>query len=79
MQMKYIFASGMDPIIFAEHRTHANMAMMLNISKNDIVSAGFLQITSAGARCYGSSATLGIASRKQEDSDIINRLAGDNL
>lgn len=78
MQLKYIFVSDMDPIIFRDDRNHADMAQALGIARKDIVSAGFLQITAHGARCYGSSTTLGIGHRL-EDSEIINRLAGDNI
>lgn len=78
MQLKYIFVSHMDPIIFRDDRNHADVAASMHIDRKNIVSAGFLQITANGARCYGSSTTLGIGSRK-EDGDIINRLAGDNF
>lgn len=78
MQMKYIVVDGMDVFIFTEFWTHQNFAFNMNINIKDITSAGFFQITSAGARCYGESISLGKKS-DPKDSALVNKLAGDNV
>lgn len=78
MHMKYIVVDGMDVFIFTEFWTHQNFAFNMNINIKDITSAGFFQITSKGARCYGESVSLGKKS-DPKDSELVNKLAGDNV
>ena len=78
MQMKYIVVDGLDVFIFTEFWTHQNFAFNMNIDLKNITSAGFFQITSQGARCYGESISLGKKS-DPKDSALVNKLAGDNV
>lgn len=78
MHMKYIVINKLDVVIFTDNWSHQNMAFNLNIDRKSITSAGFFQITSAGARCYGSSTSLSIPS-DPGDSALVNRMAGDNV
>ncbi len=79
--LKYIvhnIAGYEEPVIFGNGYQHVMMAQLMGIQDN-IVSAGFLQIGATGAKCYGESMTLKVASRPKEDSALINRMAGDNV
>lgn len=81
LHLKYIIhniAGYEEPVIFGEAYQHVMMAKLLGISDN-VVSAGFVQITNKGAQCYGESITLKVASRPEEDTTLVNRMAGDNV
>lgn len=81
-QLKYIVinsAGWPEVIIFTNSIEHRLMMTRMGCSKDQVLSAGFLQITTEGARCYGSSTSLGIASNPETDNALINRMGGDNV
>lgn len=78
MHMKYIVVNGLTVFIFTGDWTHQNFAFNMNINVKEITSAGFFQISSRGARCYGESISLGKRS-SPKDSALVNKLAGDNF
>lgn len=81
-QLKYIIVNsgwGDEVYIFSNTIEHFRMMQRVGASKDQVVSAGFLQTTTAGARCYGNSHSLGIGSRGDVDSKLINEQAGDNF
>jgi hypothetical protein len=71
MSVKYIIGPY-GPIIFDECYTHANMAGGMSI-----ISAGFCFLEDGKFHCYGKSTSLGIASRPEEDSRILNKMFDD--
>jgi hypothetical protein len=78
--LKYIIenSTGMErPWIFSAQDEHRLVVKRLGV-EGHVVAAGFLQITTAGANCYGSSMTLGIGSRP-EDTVLVNKWSGDNV
>jgi hypothetical protein len=81
LQLKYIIhniAGYPEPVIFGPGYQHDMMARLIGV-KDNVVSAGFLQITTKGVRCYGESLSLGVSSRPIEDSELINAQGGDNI
>ncbi len=75
-KMKYIIVdNGMyaAPIIFDGATDHSAMAAAVH---GKVVSAGFIRFTPKGLECYGDSFSLGIASRPEEDTEMINNLLG---
>lgn len=81
-QLKYIIIDTKgwpEVIIFTNSIEHRQMMINMNASKEQVRSAGFLQLTTAGARCYGSSTSLGIGSDPAVDNALINRMGGDNV
>lgn len=75
-QMKYIIVdngSWMSPYIFHEGVQHFEMA---NEVPGKVTSAGFIRFTSKGLECYGDSYSLGIKSKPEEDTRLVNRLIG---
>ena len=75
-QMKYIIVDNGQwtaPIIFDEGTQH--FAVAAN-TPGTVISAGFIRFTPKGLECYGDSFSLGIASRPEEDSKMINNLLG---
>ncbi len=76
MYMKYIVADrfGMEtPFLFPSHLQHNEVAKALGI---EVISAGIVTFTSKGLKCRGESITLGVYSRPEEDSELINRELG---
>jgi len=82
--MKYIIIdNGMfeTPIIFDEATDHSEMVSGAMGFKQNVVSAGFVQLTGfvkngpATVNCYGRSTSLKIGSRL-EDTKLINRMLG---
>lgn len=78
MKQKYIIDSRGNFAIFSELITHSVLARALsNDTGNEIVGAGFCNITPQGdsvyvnVHCFGESVSLGIKSR-EEDEKIIN-------
>lgn len=72
---KYIvFESGYneDILIFGSTLKHSDVVNMMRLTKEDIISAGFVAVYSDGddtiARCYGESTSLGIKSRGDQDT-----------
>lgn len=76
--MKYIAFEGrlhQEIIIFAQSRDHAQMALDLNIERENILGAGFIAIPAAtDPYCYGQSTSLNIASRGDDDTRLLHRL-----
>lgn len=74
-QAKYIVYEdrvGMEvPIIFDNVIGHDVVACNFNVV-NKVVGAGFVRFDEGGATCGGESTSLGIGSRKEEDSELIN-------
>lgn len=81
-QLKYIIIDTKgwpEVVIFTNSIEHRQMMINMGATKDQVRSAGFLQLTTAGARCYGSSTSLGIASNPEVDNAMINRMGGDNV
>lgn len=70
MTTKYIIGPH-GPIIFDECYTHFEMAHGMRIT-----SAGFVYFNDGKFHCYGKSTSLGINSKPEEDSKVINKLFG---
>ena len=64
--MKYLrrtdFDLGPQFVAFTGSTSHEDMARMMGWPRAEIVSAGFISLTSAGLYCHGESQSLGIAS-----------------
>jgi hypothetical protein len=72
--MKYIISKGGIPVVFSELQQHVDVAQALFTT---IVGAGFCKINdNKEFVCYGESISLGIQSRLEVDSKIINRSFG---
>ena len=72
--MKYIviISCGFEEmIIFPNHRAHKDMASVLNAK---VISAGMIKIDSKHCNCWGYSTTLDLASRGEEDDEVLKRL-----
>lgn len=72
---KYIvFESGYseDILIFGSTQKHSDVVNMMRLTKDDIISAGFVAIYEDNGevvvRCYGESTSLNIKSRAKEDT-----------
>ena len=75
-QMKYIIVDNGQwdaPVIFDESTQHFTMAAN---TPGTVIAAGFVRFTTDGLECYGQSISLGIASRGEEDSKMINKMLG---
>ena len=80
MYMKYIIVKdhGRElPYIFPALLNHDDVVAALGSPA--VASAGIVMFTEQGLRCSGESMTLGIRSRKGEDSTIINEMLGVKL
>mgnify|MGYP006436936721 CR=1 FL=1 len=79
--MKYIvYDNGMysAPVIFPSSEDHADFSRRLGIKREDIMSAGFVELGPDGLQAYGSSHSLGIRSDSERDTKLIKRMMGDD-
>lgn len=62
-------------ILFSPMDEHYSVAQRLNIDKDDILGAGFVDIAGRKDRltCYGRSISLGVVSRGDEDTKLLHR------
>ena len=77
-QAKYIvFKIGLveTALVFHEMIRHDQIAECVTTPEN-LVSAGFCRVTPNGYACYGESTTLGISSRRDTDSKLLNHQLG---
>ncbi len=78
--MKYIVIMKGDgaegPVIFSSLDQHADMALKLMGPNDTVIGAGFITYTKDGVQCWGSSVSLKIKSRPEQDSRIINHFFG---
>ena len=65
-------------VVFEQTIGHDRIANRITASEN-LVSAGFCRVTPKGYSCYGESLTLGLASRRDVDSALLNRILGVDL
>ena len=72
LSMKYVvIKNGFErPYLFSSLDQHRDVAAMIG---GEVISAGFVNHTESGLSCYGSSDSLGVASRPEQDSKLINR------
>ena len=76
--MKYImFDNGMYdvPVIFSNAEDHGDTARPYLNRGWQVLSAGMIDFSPEGLRCYGDSHSLKVKARP-EDSDIVNRMIG---
>ncbi len=77
--MKYIAFEGKfhaEVMIFASVQEHAQVALNMNLDKEDIIGAGFVGIDGDGQPYfYGQSTSLNIKSRGDEDLKIFTTLS----
>jgi hypothetical protein len=59
------------PIVFSSLMHHTHMT-----ARENCVGAGFCHVENDLYKCYGESTSLGIKSRGEQDSDLLNRLLG---
>jgi hypothetical protein len=77
---------GMLPVVFSELMSHADVAAALkHVGGGEIVGAGFCHITNIlndrdliepHYVCYGESNSLGVKSRGDDDSRVLNKRLG---
>lgn len=80
VKIKYIvmrykgFETG---VIFPEHLGHDEFAKNMRVGKNDILGAGFADFKDINGhtiiKCYGSSLSLNIDSRDNDDAMVLTR------
>jgi len=78
---KYIVFSRKDVgypdfIIFSWLHKHCDMAQTMGLSQSEILSAGFVKTCADKIVCFGKAQSLGVVSKEDEDSKLINRLMG---
>jgi hypothetical protein len=74
MAMKYIISDTGIPVVFSELQQHRDVARAMF---KKVVGAGFCYIAEDRmVTCYGESISLGIKSRGDVDSSILNRAFG---
>lgn len=75
--MKYITFENISGderyVIFDKITDHSKMARSL-VGFGQALGAGFVGFDSDGAHCYGKSVSMGIESRGEKDSELINSL-----
>jgi hypothetical protein len=74
MPMKYLIVQtpdGETPVIFPDYMYHNDFEEMLG--GPDVVAAGLIEIVEGKVRCSGSSLSLGIDSRGEDDQFVINQ------
>lgn len=57
-------------IIFSEMLTHSTIADVFKSTGMKVVSAGFMTVGNDQANCFGSSESVGLKSRGQDDSNL---------
>jgi hypothetical protein len=70
---KYIVCEN-QAYVFPPFVDHAQFAHRNNLEKVDIQGAGFVSFGTKGPSCYGNSISLNIASRYEQDTDILHKL-----
>lgn len=63
------------PVVFSELLTHSDVAQAL-ANSSSVLGAGFCYIQDNRYVCYGSSISLGVKSRGEEDSKFLNKYLG---
>ena len=77
--MKYIVFRGPNgeaPVLFPRELMHQWVASRL--TPLEPVAAGFVWSAAGRLQCYGVSESLKIASRPEQDSDLVNRALGED-
>lgn len=75
MKSKYIVIDTFDaveiPVVFSELMTHKDVAERLRGRK--VHGAGVCYVADNEYHCFGRSESLNVDSRKEKDSDVLNR------
>lgn len=79
--MKYIIYSknsGRDvdiirPVIFDSLMQHSTMANVLELVRDEVLTAGFIELSGKGIRCYGKSISLKVESMGEEDAKLVQK------
>lgn len=79
MKLKYVNVENYGMIIFPDtdqiwHRHIGNLAAQ--ITRNKIISAGFIEIAGSDFYCYGESESLKIQSKPKEDTECLRKMLG---
>lgn len=78
-QMKYIvYDNGMysAPVIFPNSEDHGEFARRIGVAREDVMSAGFVEIADGQVRAFGRSTSLQLAADSERDGRLINRMLG---
>jgi hypothetical protein len=78
-KMKYIvYDNGMysAPVIFPDSEDHGEFAFRIVNKREDVLSAGFVEIVDGKARAFGRSTSLQLEADSERDSHLINRMLG---
>lgn len=67
--MKYIYTDALGFVLFSNHLDHDAFARQLRLKKEDILSAGHVNMDSY-PECYGKSISLGIQSKADDTAKL---------
>lgn len=70
---KYIIDEYERPIVFSELFNHIDVCVNMRFDRKTILGAGFVYVNESGYHCYGESISLGVESRGDVDSAVLNR------